>query len=54
MTDLTTPPADAHPTDERRPWTPPAVTVIELDQTKAGGLPFADETTFPSSESYAS
>ena len=54
MTDLTTPLADAQSTDERRPWTPPAVTVIELDQTKTGVLPFDDETYFPSSESYAS
>ncbi len=54
MTDLTTPSADAQSSDERRPWTPPAVTVIELDQTKTGSLPFSDETTFPSSEAYAS
>ena len=46
--------ADPTPAAERLPWAPPEVTVIDLsNRTMTGFLPFDDETTFTSSETYA-
>lgn len=47
-------PDDAQDVPERRPWEPPALTVLTVsERTKSGTAPFTDEfNPYPSSSTY--